>query len=148
MTARFAALAAPADRFVAGIGFASLATADEIIALIDSCLVELRLDSAQLIGIGSHLRKRGSPVLLPVALHFGVPLHLLDDDDLRGDVPGIADAVAAMAGPLCLPKRKSAYATCAIAACGPGFSMARFGQPAIANAAMASSMLLTSRAGP
>ncbi|MCS6757960.1 MAG: hypothetical protein MO852_01740 [Candidatus Devosia euplotis] len=85
---------------------------------------------------------------MSVALHFGVPLHLLDDDDLRGDVPGVADAVAAMAGPLCLPKRKSAYATRAIATCRLGFSMVGFGQPAVASAAMALSMLLASRAGP
>lgn len=148
MTTRFGAIPAPADRFVAGIGFASAATADEIIALVQSCLVDLKLHANQLAAIGAHMRKRSSPLLLPVALHFAVPLHLLDDDDLTGDVPGVADAVAAMAGPLRLRKRKSGYATCAIARCAPGFSMASFGQPLSANAPMVASTLLTSSAAP
>ncbi|MDP2782623.1 cobalamin biosynthesis protein [Devosia sp.] len=148
MTARFGAIPTPADRFVAGIGFASAASAAEIIALIESCLAELALHPDQLAAIGTHSRKQASPVLLPVALHFGMPLRLLDDDDLSGEVPGIADAVAAMAGPLQLYKRKSAFATCAIARCNPGFDLAGFGQPFSASAVMAASTLLTSSAGP
>ncbi|WDQ97545.1 cobalamin biosynthesis protein [Devosia sp. J2-20] len=148
MTARFGAIPAPTDRFVAGIGFASAASAGEIIALIRACLAELNLHPSQLAAIGTHMRKATSPLLLPVALYFAVPMRLLDDADLSGDVPGVADAVAAMAGPVRLHKRKSDYATCAISDCAPGFSVASFGQPVSANASIAPSTLLTSSAGP
>lgn len=148
MTATIGAIPDPAQYYVAGVGFASAADAVEIIALIDSCLTALGIGPDQLLAIATHGRKRGSPLLAPIALHYGVPLRLLDDEDLSGDVPGVADAVAAMAGPLCLPKRKSAFATCAIAQCRPGFSLSGFGQPLGLSAASASPTLATSRAGP
>tara|TARA_R110002020_G_scaffold418599_1_gene627811 strand:+ start:2398 stop:2844 length:447 start_codon:yes stop_codon:yes gene_type:complete len=139
---------APPDRYVVGMGFASAATADEIIALLESCLAVCTVDGRQLVAIGTHMRKLGSPLLLSVALHFGVPLRLFDQDDLRDAGPGVADAVASLAGPLQLRKQKSDFATCAIARCAPGFSLAGFGQPYSASATMASSTLLTSIAGP
>ena len=147
MTAIFGAIA-PSDRFVVGMGFASAATADEIIALLDSCLAACHLDSHQLLAIGTHMRKQTSPLLLPVALHFGVPMRLFDADDLRDAGPGVADAVAGLAGPLHLRKTKSDFGTCAIARCAPGFSLAGFGQPYSANAPIAAATLLTSIAGP
>ena len=58
------------------------------------------------------------------------------------------DAVAGLAGPLQLRKTKSDFATCAIARCASGFSLARFGQPYSASAPIAASTLLTSVAGP
>jgi cobalt-precorrin 5A hydrolase len=135
-------------RIVAGIGFASAATAAEVIGLIDACLTEAGLAAGQLAAIGTHARKRSSPVPAQVAQHFGLPLRLFADEDLAPDVPGVAEAVAAAAGPLALRKGKSRYATCAIATCGPDFNLADFGQPSSARAAMASSTVATSSAGP
>ena len=138
----------PSGQIVAGIGFASAATAAEVIGLIDACLVEAGLSADQLAAIGTHARKRSSPVPAQVALHFGVPLRLFADEDLSAGVPGVAEAVAAVAGPLRLGKHKSRYATCAIALCRTGFSLTRFGQPSSPRAVMASSIVATSSAGP
>ncbi len=139
---------APPYRFVAGMGFASAADADALIALLETCLAQSGLEADQLVAIGTHKRKQTSPLLLPLALHFAVPLRLFDEDDLRDAGPGVAEAVAGLAGPLLLSKRKSAFATCALARCAPGFSLAGFGQPFSASASMAPSTLLTSIAGP
>jgi len=131
---------------VAGIGFATAATADEIVGLIEACLVEAGASSGQLLAIGTHARKLGNAVPLRVAAHFGVPLRLLDDQDLGSD--SVAEAVAAAAGPLRLPRRQSRYATCAIAACAPDFSVSGFGQSPSPRAVMAASTSATSLAGP
>ncbi|QDZ09374.1 cobalamin biosynthesis protein [Devosia ginsengisoli] len=133
-------------RIVAGIGFASAATAQELIDLIAASLAEAGLDATHLAAIATHKRKLGTAIPLHVAAHFGVPLRLLDDGDLT--MLGLAEGAAAAAGPLRLTKRKSRYATCALADCAPGFSVASFGQPPISSAAMASSRLATSLAGP
>ena len=133
---------------VVGVGCASAATPDEIIALIDACLREAGIRPSQIAALATHIRKFGSLALVEAAGHFGVPLRFLDDDELAHGVPGTAEAVAAAAGPLRLGKRKSAYATCAIALGAPGFSPARFGQPSSPSAAMASSSVATSVAGP
>jgi len=133
-------------RIVAGIGFASAATAQELIGLIEASLAEAGLAAGHLAAIATHRRKLGTVLPLHVAAHFGVPLRLLDDGDLP--MEGLAEGAAAAAGPLRLRKRKSRYATCALADCGPGFTVAAFGQPPISSAAMASSRLATSLAGP
>lgn len=148
MTASVGPRPNPSGRIVVGIGFASAATAGEIIDLIDACLAAACLSADQLAVIGTHARKRSSPVPAQVAQHFGVPLRLFDDADLSPSAPGLAEAVAAAAGPLRLRKHKSRYATCAIAVCRPGFSLAGFGQPSSAKAAIASSTVATSSAGP
>ena len=147
MTASPGAIAPP-HRVVAGIGFASASSAGEVIALLQACLEEAGLQPDQLIAIGTHSRKQTSPLLLPIELHFGVPLRLFDEDDLRDAGPGVAEAVAGLAGPLHLAKRKSAFATCALARCAPGFSLVGFGHPSSSSAMMAASTLLASRAGP
>lgn len=138
----------PSGRIVAGIGFASAATAAEVIGLIDACLAEAGLAASQLAAIGTHTRKRFSPVPAQVAQHFGVPLRLFADQDMSPGVPGVAEGVAAAAGPLAVHKHKSRYATCAIAICRRGFSLTGFGQPSNPRAVMASSTVATSSAGP
>ncbi|MGV8853805.1 MAG: cobalamin biosynthesis protein [Devosia sp.] len=148
MTVNLRAQSAPIDRFVAGIGFSSAASADEIITLIESCLVQAGVPADQLAAIATHARKRSSPVLLLVAQHFEVPLHLLADAEIDGSAPGVCEAVAATAGSLHLGKRKSALATCALALCRPGFTLSDFGQPVRPSAAMAPSTLLASTACP
>lgn len=131
---------------VAGIGFATAATSDEIARLVEACLGEAGCSRSQLVAIGTHYRKLGHATPLRVAAHFGVPLRLLDDGELASE--SAAEAVAMAAGPLRLARRKSRYATCAIAACRPGFSIIGFGQSASPSAAIASSTLETSLAGP
>ena len=133
-------------RIVAGIGFASAATAQELIGLIAASLAEAGLAATHLAAIATHKRKLGTAIPLHVAAHFGVPLRLLEDRDLP--LPGLAEGTAAAAGPLRLGKRKSRYATCALADCAPGFTLAAFGQPPISSATIASSRLATSLAGP
>lgn len=139
----------------AGIGCTSGANADDIIALVLSMLATSGLDLSQLVALGSHSRKQGFLPLQQAALHFDVPLHFLDE--LRRDVPnpsdfvaqavglpGIAEAVASAAGPLLAGKHKSTNATCAL---GAGM-LGDTAQASSFNAAMASSRLATSSAGP
>ena len=133
-------------RIVAGIGFASAASAEEVIALVEASLAEAGLAAADLLAIATHHRKLGTAIPLSVAAHFGVPLRLLDDGDLP--LPGLAEGAAAAAGPLRLGKRKSRYATCALADCRPGLAVEALGQPPISSASIASSRLATSWAGP
>lgn len=138
------------DRFpiIVGLGCSSSAEAGEIIALISACLAEARRDARDIAAFATHTRKRGSLALLQAAAHFGATLRLLDDDELAPGIAGTCEAVAAAAGPLLLGKRKSSFATCAIAACAPGFELPAFGQPSSSSATMASSTLATSLAGP
>lgn len=133
---------------IIGLGCSSAASAGEIVTLISSCLAEIAADSRSISALATHIRKRGSMALAQAAAHYGVPLHFLADDDLAPGISGICEAVAAGAGPLLLGKRKSRYATCAIAACRPGFILAAFGQPERSSAAIAASMSATSLAGP
>lgn len=136
------------DSIVAGIGCSSAATPAEIIALVDATLAEAGLKRQDLAAVGTHMRRRGNAAIRAVAAHFGVPLRLFEDADLDPARNGVCEGVAAVAGPLRIGKRKSAHATCAIAACPPGFALAGFGQPDRPSAAIASSIVPTSWAGP
>lgn len=133
---------------IIGLGCSSAASADEVVALIAACLAEIDRDSASISAFATHVRKRGSMALAQAARHYDVPLRFLADDELAPGILGTCEAVAAAAGPLLLGKRKSRYATCAIAACDAGFDLAGFGQPESPSAAMAASTLATSLAGP
>jgi cobalt-precorrin 5A hydrolase/precorrin-3B C17-methyltransferase len=135
-------------QLIIGLGCSTSASADEIVALIAACLAEVGRNPGSIAALATHMRKRGSAALARAAEHYDVPLRFLDDDDLAAGISGTCEAVAAAAGPLLLGKRKSRYATCAIAACGPDFVLAAFGQPERPSAAMASSMSATSLAGP
>ncbi|HEY8577910.1 MAG TPA: cobalamin biosynthesis protein [Devosia sp.] len=132
---------------VIGLGCSSRAEAAEIIALVQSCLVRAGVAPSQVVAVATHARRRLSPALLQTASRFGLTLRYLDDDQLAPGVPGTSEAVAAAAGPLLLPMRKSAFATCAIALAGEGFEAERFGQPVSPRATRASSTLATSLAG-
>ena len=138
---------------IAGIGCSSAAGAAEIIALVEASLAEAGFFAADLIALTSHERKSSHPGLRAAASHFGVPLRLLNSDDLVTKVPNpsaavfaavgfpsVAEASAAAAGPLVLSKRKSAHATCALAR--------EMSQPFRAMASIAASTLATSSAGP
>ena len=133
---------------IIGLGCSSAASADEIVALIAACLAEVDRDSASISAFATHIRKRDSMALAQAARHYDAPLRFLADGDLAPGVPGTCEAVATAAGPLLLGKRKSRYATCAIAACEPDFVLAAFGQPEGPSAAIAPSTSATSLAGP
>lgn len=133
---------------IVGLGCSTSASAGEIIGLIGSCLAEVGLHAHQVEAFATHIRKRDSLALMQAAAHFDLPLLFLSDDELAPGIPGTCEAVAAAAGPLLLDKRKSRYATCAIALAASGFDPASFGQPGKPSAAMASSTLATSLAGP
>ena len=138
---------------VAGVGCSSAASATEIIGLVEASLAEAGFLATDLAAITSHERKSSHPGLRAAASHFGVPLRLLNSDDLVTKVPNpsaavfaavgfpsVAEASAAAAGPLVLSKRKSAHATCALAR--------EMSQPFRAMASIAASTLATSSAGP
>lgn len=135
-------------RLIIGLGCSTAASPDEIVALIATCLAEIRRDSRSISALATHVRKRGSMALVQAAAHYDVPLRFLADDELAPSHPGTCEAAAAAAGPLLLGKRKSRYATCAVAACAPAFDLAAFGQPESPNAAMAPATSATSLAGP
>lgn len=146
-------------RLVAGIGCSSAADVAEIVALVEKCLVELGAAPASLIGLVSHSRKAHHPGLLAAAQHFDIPLRLLDDAELRADMPtpsprvlvaigqpSIAEAAAAAVGPLLLAKRRSSHATCALALCDGRFDIQV--QVSSPSASIAASTLSTSCVGP
>lgn len=133
---------------ILGLGCSTAASTAEIVALADACLAEASLNAGAIAALATHSRKRNSLALAQAAAHYEVPLRFLDDGELAPATPGTCEAVAAAAGPLLLGKRKSRYATCAIALAAPGFVLAAFGQPARLSTAMASSTLAASLAGP
>lgn len=133
---------------IVGLGCSTAASASEIVGLIEACLVEAGLQASQVEAFASHMRKQGSQALRHAAAHFDLPLFFLEDDELAPGVPGTCEAVAAAGGPLLLGKRRSRYATCAIALAAPDFDLTSFGHPSSSSAAMASSTLATSWAGP
>ena len=131
-----------------GLGCSTKASADEIITLVQACLGESGDDADQIIALASHRRKSGSRALAQTATHFGVPLFILGDDAVAPGISSTCEALAAVAGPLRLGKRKSGFATAAIAECAPGFTLDRLAYLASPSAAIAPSMLDTSVAGP
>ncbi|WP_375449793.1 cobalamin biosynthesis protein [uncultured Devosia sp.] len=146
---------------IAGVGCRRGAGAGEIIALLHEAMADAG-PAYRLLAIATLDRKAGEPGLIAAADYFGVPLRALPADQLAGPepagsakvlrligVPSVAEATARQAGPLILPKFKSAHATCALAALAPQFDLATFGQPApVSTAAIAPSRSLTSTAGP
>lgn len=135
-------------RLVLGLGCSTSADAREIIALIATSLAEAHCDVSDVAIFATHVRKRSSLALAEAANFYDVPLLFLDDDALNIEFPGTCEAVAAAAGPLVLGKRKSRFATCAIARCRPDFDLSGFGQPTSPSALIAASTLATSLAGP
>lgn len=149
---------------IAGIGCRRGASADEIMALLEAALAAAGSSAQSLLAIATLDRKADEPGLLEAAAAFGVPLRSFAAEALAsGDtpskirtlvgVPSVAEAVAKKAGPLLLPKQKSASVTCALAACAPDFDLETFGQAvaggaSASTASIAASRSLTSNAGP
>ncbi|MDB5535387.1 MAG: cobalamin biosynthesis protein CbiG / cobalt-precorrin-3b C17-methyltransferase [Devosia sp.] len=158
--------AATTRAIVAGIGCRRGAAAAEIIALIEAAFAAAGQSPSLLIALASLDRKSVEPGLLAAAAYFGVPLKTFSAGALTAScasvstkiqalvgASSVAEAAALRAGTLLTPKLKSAHATCALAATGPDFDLASFGQTAPGNtpastASMAASRSLTSNAGP
>ncbi len=126
-------------RLVAGLGCTSAARADEVIALVREAMAQV---SGELVALATIPRRADHPALREAAARLNLPLRVIE---LPG--PDVAEPVAASAGPLVLGKQKSAEVTCALALAPLGFDLSRWGQPS-SNAAMASSTVATSKAGP
>jgi cobalt-precorrin 5A hydrolase/precorrin-3B C17-methyltransferase len=135
-------------RILIGLGCSTSASADEIIALVQHCLEEAGSRPDQIVALASHARKASSTALKQTADFFGVPIFFLGDHALAPGITSTCEAVAAVAGPLRLGKRKSRFATSAIADCAPGFSLESLVQLSSISASNASSTLATSVAGP
>jgi len=146
---------------VAGIGCRLGAQAGDIIDLIDRTLAIAGRNRTDLAALATIERKADEPGLRLAAAALGVPLRILDAEELaflrtasdrvmhHVGVPAVAEAVAATAGAVIVPKQVSGGVTCALALCGPGFDPDHFGRSAYdVNASIAASTLLTSSAGP
>ncbi len=140
---------------VAGIGLRQEMQPQELMALLDATLVEARLGRADLKGLATLAHKAGHPALRAVAAQLGLPILALAEAALSQPVPNpsnrvahhlglssVAEAAALFFGPLLIEKRRSANATCALAAHFPSYV------PAMSSAANAVSTLSTSCAGP
>jgi cobalt-precorrin 5A hydrolase/precorrin-3B C17-methyltransferase len=120
-----------------GIGCKHDAAPDEILELVRVTLAEAGLSPNAIACIATIDRKRDDAAINDVAAKLGVPARFFSTAELAAetriaqtservldavDTPSVAEAAALLAaGPnakLILPKRKSAHATCAIAATG------------------------------
>ena len=117
-------------QLVAGLGFSSAATADEVIALIDLALSRAGRSAADLRLIATLDRKAVTPLATTVAAHYFATLTGLTEVQLASQsrhlaeqskralaevgLPGIAEAAALHFGPLAGARLKSIHATCAL----------------------------------
>jgi cobalamin biosynthesis protein CbiG len=125
-------------RLLLGMGCESNAPAEDLLALVARTFKEAGLDPAALAVLASIDGKTAEPAILGVAAFYGIPTRFFDAATLERQTPrlanpsdrvfsligchGVAEAAAlAAAGPLgvlIVPKRKSAFATVAIASIG------------------------------
>ncbi len=120
-----------------GIGCKRGAPSDEVLALVRASLAEAGLSPGAVACIATIDRKKDEAVIETIATQLGVKLRFFSAAELAAetriaqtsahvldavDTASVAEAAALLAaGPgakLILPKRKSAHATCAIAATG------------------------------
>ncbi len=137
-----------ATRFALGVGCARDCPEEELSALAEAALAEAGVTPQALAGVFSLDLKADEPAVWAMAARLGVPARFFDAARLEAETPrlatpsdvvfaevgchGVAEAAAlAAAGveaQLVLPKRKSAMATCAVAA-APGPITALPGRP-------------------
>lgn len=140
---------------VAGIGVRAVASAADVLALIDASLARVSHGRADIRALTTIKNKADHPALRDAARTLGVPILAQPHGNLAPQVPNPSNAVAQLAGlpsvaeaaalvfgPLVLSKQRSSTVTCALARyAGP--------QPSeSSSASRAASTLLTSRAGP
>ncbi len=123
------------QRYALGVGCARDCPVDEMAELVANGLAEAGIIPEALHSVNSLTLKADEPAILALAENFGVPFRVFDASTLEAETPrlmnpsdvvfaevgthGVAEAAAlaqANAGALRLPKRKSANATCALAA--------------------------------
>lgn len=122
-------------RFVLGMGCERGASVEDTLALAIETLAEAGISASDVTAVASIDSKSDEPAILAVSAHLGVPLKLFSAAALEAETPrlknpsarvfqllgchGVAEAAAlAAAGvsaSLVVPKRKSAFATAAIA---------------------------------
>ncbi|MCW2306036.1 cobalamin biosynthesis protein [Rhodobium gokarnense] len=130
-----AATATGAARIVAGIGFSSEATAEEIADLLQGCLHDAGIGAADVVAVPAF--KSGAPIVGILPGLLGLDVDLIEDADMAAVADrclshstaakaatghgSVAEACAlAAAGPtaqLIGPRIASAHATCALAIC-------------------------------
>lgn len=115
---------------VAGIGCTSAASAEEVIALLESTLADHGLAPQSLAALATLDTRKAHPALKATADHFNVPLRVFTKREIEKErsrlatpsdavdaaigVAGVCEAVALKAGSLIVPKQFSPQATCAI----------------------------------
>jgi cobalamin biosynthesis protein CbiG len=137
---------------VAGLGLRAGASPDELLSLLDACLLAVSAARADLVALATLQPRAGHPAIAAVARLLGIPVLDLPSDDLHTEVPtpsprvaslvglpSVAEATALAFGPLVLPKQRSANLTCALA---------RYVPADRSSASSAPSTLATSTAGP
>ncbi len=137
---------------VAGIGLRASASADELLSLLDACLLAASATRADLVALATLQPRAGHPAITAVAGMLDILVLDLSSGDLHQEVPtpsprvaslvgvpSVAEATALAFGPLVLSKRRSANLTCALA---------RYAPDDRSSASSAPSMLATSTAGP
>ncbi|SMY06496.1 precorrin-3B C(17)-methyltransferase [Flavimaricola marinus] len=123
------------QRYVLGVGCARNCSEEEMAELVAGALAEARIIPEALSSVNTLTLKADEPAMIALAAAFAVPFRLFDAAALEAETQrlanpsdvvfaevgthGVSEAAAlAQAGPdavLCLPKRKSAEATCAVA---------------------------------
>lgn len=140
---------------VAGIGVRAVASAADILALVDASLALVSLGRSDICALTTIESKADHPALKEAALRLGVPILAQPRGNLSrqapnpskavahlAGLPSVAEAAALIFGPLVLSKQRSNTVTCALARCAVP-------QPCeSSSASRAVSTLLTSRAGP
>jgi len=120
--------AAGAERdLVAGIGFRSTATAEDIVSLVSAALAKTGRDASRLGTIATIEKKRQSSVLYEAAEQLGCSVAFLDEANLAAQpaeqsdrvraavgVGSVAEAAALSFGSLIVDKQASDCVTCAI----------------------------------
>jgi cobalamin biosynthesis protein CbiG len=115
-------------RLVVGAGCSLGCSPEELAALVDDALAGL---DGTVVAVASVDRRKQEPCVTALAERFGVPLRTFAAAELKDvevptpsrtveahvGTPSVAEAAALVAarGPILVPKRRSAHATCAIA---------------------------------
>lgn len=131
---------------VAGVGCSGVATAEEIVALVEESLAAGGFSPLSLAALATLDRKGRPAAPAEAAARLGVPLKVFSKRALEAErgrlvspsealdaavgLSGVCEAAALKAGALVVPKRKSVHATCAIGRAEAPLEVERFGKTA------------------
>lgn len=129
---------------VVGLGCASAAQSDEVVALVEAVLDEAGLAPAAIAAFATITEHGKTPALREAAARYGVPLRLFSKRELDKErhrlaspsdaveaatgLAGVCEAAALKAGTLIVHKRKSALVTCAIGKADTPLIVEQFGK--------------------